>query len=964
MHPNQIVNKLIKIFKPLAVAFILPATLAFVDAKPSNFVALSAETKTSLLSDTLNWASPLPFDHEVKVGKLKNGFTYYIRKNVEPKDRVTMYLGVKVGSILETEEELGLAHFLEHMNFNGLKHFPKNDLVNYLQSAGVRFGSDLNAYTGFEQTVYQLPIPSDDPELLKNGLQVLRDWAQDALLATDEIDKERGIVLEEMRGSRGAKQRMQDQYLPVLLNGSLYSNRLPIGTEEVITNFDPEVLRAFHKKWYRPDLQSLIVVGDIDPVQMEREIVRLFSDLSTPSNPVPRKEFKVDLINKNQYLVVTDPEMTSTVGQIIIKHPKQKVVTVGDYRVSLMKALFNQMINARLSEISQKPDAPFLQAGISIESLFGGLENLSMYYVAKPGEVENSTKVLARELERFEKYGFTESEFARALSLFSKGNETRYIERDKRKSGSYVEAYLGNFLEDNVALSNDDIYKITKQLLPTLTLKEIESIGREFYSDQNRDIIILAPEKDKDKLPTELAVNTWLSEVAKESLTAYEDMTSDLPMLANQPVGKGTVVSSKSIDAIGAKELVLSNGVKVILKPTTFKNDQILISAFSPGGTSLYGDNDYFSASRASSLVASSGVGQLNNVELTKYLTGKNVNVNPYISERSEGITGYSDKDGLPIAFEMIYGYFTEPRIEDDVFQSTISKTLSSMENREDDPGFVFSDAIRKTLYGNNIRRISSTAEQIKSIDQERALAIYKDRFQDASDFTFTIVGSFDEAEIMPYLESYLAKLPVTNRKEEAKDLGIVEPKEGVEKIVKKGKEEKAQVALVYFGDFDYSPEESLKFNALESVISIKLLERLREDESGVYGVGASSSASKFPTPRYSFQISFGTSVDKYKGLIASALDEVNKVKANGPTQVDLDKFLIEQKRQLELQLKEDNFWLSIIGNSYQLGEDPTNILKRMDELNKITVDSLKDLANKYLVDSRMFEFILLPEDK
>lgn len=964
MQANQIVNKLIKIFKPLAVAFILPATLTFVDAKPSKLGALSAETITLALKDTLNWAEPLPFDQEVKVGKLKNGFTYYIRKNMEPKDRVTMYLGVKVGSILETEEELGLAHFLEHMNFNGLKHFPKNDLVNYLQSAGVRFGSDLNAYTGFEQTVYQLPIPSDDPELLKNGLQVLRDWAQDALLTTDEIDKERGIVLEEMRGSRGAKQRMQDQFLPVLLNGSLYARRLPIGTEEIITNFNPDVLRAFHKRWYRPDLQSLIVVGDIDPVQMEKDIIALFSDLQTPANPVERKEFKVDLIDKNQYLVVTDPEMTSTVGQIIIKHPKQKVKTVGDYRVSLMKALFNQMINARLSEISQKPDAPFLQAGISIEPLFGGLENLSMFYVAKPGEVESSTKAVIRELERFEKFGFTQTEFDRAIALFNKGNETRYIERDKRKSGSYVEAYLGNFLEDNAVLGNDDVYTITKQLLPTLTIKEIEGIGREFYADQNRDIIILAPEKDKDKLPDELTVNGWLSEVYKESIIAYEDKTSDLPLLANQPVGKGAVSSTKSLDAIGAKELVLSNGVKVILKPTSFKNDQILISAFSPGGTSLYSDDDYLSASRAASLVASSGLGQLNNVELRKYLTGKNVNVNPYISERSEGITGYSDKEGLQTAFEMIYGYFTEPRIEDEVFQSTITKILSSMENREDDPSFVFSDAIRKTLYGNNIRRISSTADQIKSIDKDLALAIYKDRFLDASDFTFTIVGSFDESEITPYLESFLATLPVTNRNERAKDLGILEPNEGIEKIVKKGKEEKAQVALVYFGDFDYSQTESLKFNALESVISIKLLERLREDESGVYGVGASSSASKFPTPRYSFQISFGTSIDKYNSLIASALDEVNKVKENGPTQVDLDKFLIEQKRQLELQLKENNFWLSIIGNSYQLEEDPADILNRMEELNKITVESLKDLANKYLVDSRMFKFILLPEGK
>ncbi len=952
-----------KFLKPLTVAFLLPATFLAVDAKPLFSSTITQEAKTILAADTLKWNAPLPFDNEVKVGKLKNGFTYYIRKNVEPKDRVTMYLGVKVGSILENEKELGLAHFLEHMNFNGLKHFPKNDLINYLQKAGVRFGSDLNAYTGFDQTVYQLPIPSDDPELLKNGLQVMRDWAQDAVLATEEIEKERGIIMEEMRGSRGARQRMQDQYLPVLLNGSLYSQRLPIGTEEVIMNFNPDVLREFHQRWYRPDLESLIIVGDIDPIQMEKEVIRLFSDLKTPKKPAPRTEHKVALTGKNQYLVVTDPEMTGTVGQIIIKHPEKKVETVGEYRTDLMKQLFNEMIGARLREISQKPDSPFLQAGISISPLFGGLENLSLFYVAKPGQLENSTKAVVRELNRFEKYGFTESEFKRAVASFQKSNETTYAERSKRKSGSYVETYLGHFLEGEAALSNEDSYQITKQLLPTITLKEVESVGRKFYAETNRDIIIMAPEKDKDTMPVESAVNTWLADVTTEELAAYVDQVSDLPLLANQPTTPGKIVSTKNIEAIGTKELVLSNGVKVVLKPTDFKNDQILISAFSPGGTSLYSDVDYFSAANASNLVNSSGLGQLNSIELTKYLNGKNVNISPYITERSEGVSGYTDKDGLKTAFELIYGYFTEPRIDDEIFQSTIAKTLSSMENRDNDPGFVFGQAIRQTLYNGNIRRMSSTPEQVKSIDQKRAMEIYKDRFSDASDFTFTIVGSFNEKEITPFIEQYLATLPVTNRKEQAKDLGIVEPSKGVEKIVRKGKESKAQAALIYFGDFDYNEQENLKLEALETVLSYKLLERLREEESGVYGVGASSSSSKYPKPRYSFQISFGTSVDKYPSLINSAVDEVNKVKKNGPTQDDLNKFIIEQKRQLELQLKENNFWMSQINSSYQLNEDPTDVLRRLDELSKLTTESIREVANKYLVSDRLFKFILLPEE-
>ncbi|WP_140938461.1 M16 family metallopeptidase [Sphingobacterium lumbrici] len=950
-----------KLLKPLAVAFLLPATFVSVDANIGSTSKIHSIAKVILSQDSISLDKTLPFDNEVLVGTLKNGFKYYIRRNVEPEKRVTMYLGIKVGSILETDEEQGLAHFLEHMNFNGLKHFPKNELVNYLQKAGVRFGSDLNAHTGFDETVYKLPIPSDDPELLKNGLQVMRDWAQDALLDTEEIDKERDVIMEEMRGSRGANQRMRDKFLPVLLNGSLYSKRLPIGTEEIVTTFKPELIREFHKKWYRPDLQSLIIVGDIDVAQIEKEVIRLFSDMTSPAKPEVRKEYKVDLLNKNQFIVVADPEMQHTVGQIIIKHREEKVKTVRDYRSALLKNVFNQLINSRLRELSQQANPPFLQGQVSIGSLFGGLDNMSLLFVANPGKFDLGLKTLVREMERFEKYGFTETEFQRVISSIAKGNEISYIERDKKKSDVYVESYLRNFIDDAPSLSNEDRYQLTKQLLPTLTLKEVENVGKKFYADVNRDVIIMAPEKDKALLPTEDVMNAWISEVKKEDIIAYEDKVSELPLLTKQPA-KGVVTATRNINGLDAKEIVLSNGVKVILKPTTFKNDQILISAFSPGGTSLYPDAEYMTASNASGFVNGSGVGQLNAIELRKYLTGKHVNVSPYISERSEGISGSTDKEGLKTAFELIYGYFTEPRLDDDIFQSGIARTLSSMENREDNPDFVYSDMMLKSLYGDNIRRIVPAPEKIKTINQQRALEIYRERFADASDFTFIIVGSFTEEEVKPYLEQYLAALPSISRKEEARNLGILEPNKGFEKIVHKGKEEKVMVQLKYYGDYDYSEKENLNFDALESVLSIKLTERLREDEGGVYGTGARGSSSKYPIGRYSFSVGFGTSVDKYQSLINSALDEINKVKKDGPTQIDLDKFIIEQKRQLEIQLRENTFWMGQIAGAYQNNEDPTYILRYLEELDKLTIDSVKEVANKYLKEDRLFKFILLPE--
>lgn len=948
-----------KILKPITLAFLLPLSLAAVKASPTN---MRNEARQVLVQDTLAWNAKLPFDHQVKTGKLKNGFQYYIRKNVEPKDRVVMFLANKVGSVLETEQQLGLAHFLEHMNFNGLKHFPKNELVDYLQKAGVRFGSDLNAYTGFDQTVYQLPIPSDDPALLKNGLQVMRDWAQDALLTDEEIDKERGIVLEEMRGGRGAAQRMRDQYLPLVLNHSLFSNRLPIGTEESIKNFPYAELRKFHEDWYRPDLQSIIIVGDIDVAAIEKEVIRLFSDLKAPKNAPKRIEHTVALNNKNQFVAVTDPEMTYTVGQLIIKHTESKLKTVGDIRTSIAKSVYSGLLNARLGELSQSATPPFIQGNVNIGSFLGGLDAYTAVFVAKPNEFELGFKALVRELERVEKFGFTETEFKRAVAAMNKSNETIYAERDKKKSDSYVDSYLNHFLEDAPALSNEDSYRLTKQLLPTISLKEVNAIGKTFYVNTNRDIVIMAPDNEKEKLPSEETVNTWFNQVEQENLTAYEDKVSELPLLSKEPV-KGQVITTKAIDAIGVKELQLSNGVKVVLKPTAFKNDEILITASSAGGTSLYSDADYFSASQASGLVNASGVGQLNTTELRKYMTGKNVNISPFLNERSEGISGFSDKEGLKLAFELIYGYFTEPRIEDDVYQSTITKTASMLANQESNPNFIFSKTVLGSLYNNSIRRVPLDATGLKQVNQQRALEIYKDRFADASDFVFTIVGSFTEEEIKPYIEQYLASLPSLNRQDKAKDLGLYEPSQGFEKIVHKGQDQKATVVLTYYGDYTYNEQENLNMDALESVLTIKLLERLREDESGVYGTGARASTSKLPKNRYSFTVSFGTGVDKYSSLINSAIDEIHKVIANGPTADDLAKFKIEKKRQLELSLKENKFWLGQIAGAYQRSDDPTYITRYLQDLDKISIESVKQVADKYLKDDRLFKFILLPDE-
>lgn len=902
-----------------------------------------------------------PLDPAVKTGKLSNGFTYFIRKNTEPNNRVVMYLANKVGSILETDAEQGLAHFVEHMNFNGTTHFPKNELVDYLQKAGIRFGADLNAYTGFDQTVYQLPLPTDDPELLQNGFRVMRDWAQEALMDGEEIDKERGVILEEKRGGKGADQRMRDQYLPMLLNHSHYANRLPIGTEEVLTGFTHETIRNFYKKWYRPDLQALIVVGDIDVEATEKTIISLFSDLKIPDNKLERQVYSVPLTGKNQFMSVTDKEMTHTVMQVIIKHPEQKVKTVADFRQSLLRSLYNQLVGARFSELLQQADPPFIQAGNSMNDFLGGLDAFTLFVAAKPGELERGAKAMLTEVERVKRFGFTETELDRAKSNYLTSLETAYAERDKRKSESYVEEYLEYFLEGIASPGIDYEYPLAKKNLASVTLEEVNALGSAWYTDINRDVLILAPETEKAGLPDEQTVNHWIQEVKNQDLAAYDDQVSNEPLLAEKPRA-GKIVSRQDRADIGVTELVLNNGIKVQLKPTNFKNDEIRFYGFSPGGTALYSDADYYSASNAASIVGSSGVGDYNPIRLRKYLAGKKVSVQPGISERTESISGSSGKADLETAFEMIYLYFTRPRLDMDMFRGAIERQKASLANRMNDPEAVFSDSINAALYNRNIRRAGLTLEALEKIDPDRSLAIYRERFADASDFTFTFVGSFKEEELVPLLEQYLATLPSSKRTEEAPDLGIYPPDKGFALTVRKGQEEKAAVRLVYAGDYTYSEAENLQMDALESVLNIKLIERIREKESGVYNISARTSVGKFPRNRYTVSIAFGCDPARVDYLTEAVLEELEKIRQTGAEPVDISKFVAEQTRVTEVQLKENNFWMNYLVGASLNKEDPGSVLTILDRLKTVTPETVKAVANKYLQPDRMFRFVLLPE--
>jgi zinc protease len=903
----------------------------------------------------------LPLDPSVRTGKLPNGFTYYIRHNVEPKNRVMMYLVNKAGSVLEDEDQRGLAHFMEHMSFNGTKHFPHNELVDYLQKAGVRFGADINAYTSFDETVYQLPIPSDKPELLKDGLEIMRDWAHEALLDPGEIDKERGVVLEEKRLGKGAGERMRRQYWPVILNNSRYAERIPIGLDTVLNNFKRPVIARFYNDWYRPDLQAIIVVGDINVNQIEAQVKQQFASLKNPVHERVRTKYTVPLTGKNQFIAVTDKEMTTTEAEIMIKHKAPELKTAADYRTALVQGLFDQMLSGRYAELLRKSDPPFVSGSAGISSFMGGLDDYGASVQAKPGELEKGIKAVWRETERLKRFGFTATELERAKTAYLNGGESELKEKSKTNSASYVKEYQAYFLTGEAAPGIDKEYQLTKDAMPGITLTDVNSLAKIYITSTNRDVLILAPEKDKSILPDEATVNSWLKSVEAESLTPYNDEVSSKPLLSAIPA-PGNIKSEEENKEFNITTITLSNGVKVLLKPTDFKNDQIIFNGFASGGTSLYSDADYQSAANAAGIISANGVGNYSTGELSKYLEGKQVSVRPYINERFEGINGGATPKDLETALQLTYAYFTEPLKDTAIFKGIMDRSKAGLANRANDPSSVFGDTVSAVLGNHNIRRTGPSLQKLEQIDLDRAYDIYKERFADASNFTFTFVGSIDVNTIKPLLEKYLGSLPSANKHEDAKDLNIHAPAGRIEKTVYKGSEPKATVYLVYTGTYDYSPDNNVKMDAMKETLEIRLLQRLREDESGVYSPGAQVGTVKLPQQRYSFMVHFGCAPQNVEKLIASTLDEINKLKTDGPLQENIDKWRAEEKTSFEPQLKTNNFWLGYLDAQLQNQEKLDDVNNYNGLLDNVKPGDVKTMAGKYLNGDNYIRLVLMPE--
>lgn len=903
----------------------------------------------------------LPLDPAVRTGKLPNGFTYYIRHNEEPKNRVIFYLANKVGSVLEKDEQRGLAHFVEHMSFNGTKHFPKNQLVDYLQKSGVRFGADLNAYTSFDETVYQLPIPSDKPELVNGGLQIMRDWAQDAILDAAEIEKERGVVLEEKRLGKGAGERMRQIYFPILMNQSRYANRLPIGVDTVLNNFKSETIKDFYRDWYRPDLQALIVVGDINVDEMEKSIKLKFGDLKKPAKEKLRDVYTVSLNGKNHFISVTDKENRSTGIEVLIKHTEAKVSTAADYRNFIIRSLFNDMLGERYQEVTRQADPPYISGGAGINNFLNSLDYYSAHAATKPGQLERGFKAVWRETVRVRKFGFTQPELERAKKAYFNILEFSLKEKDKTASARYVGEYLQYFLKGTAAPGISEEYRLAKAYLPGISLQEINGTCKEYVRSTDRDILITAPETEKANLPNQKTVESWLAQVETEPLQPYKDEVSILPFLAHEPIA-GNIIKQDTDNVIHTINLTLSNGTKVVLKPTDFQNNQILLSGFARGGSSLYEGEDVQSARFAGSVAALGGLGNYNSTELRKYLTDKQAGSNTSISEDYSFVGGGAATKDAETMLKLVYANITEPRMDKVMFEGFINRNKANLANRSNDPYSVFADTVNTVLSQGNIRRANLTVAILDQINSERALEIYKERFADASNFTFVITGSFDIRVLAPLIEKYLGSLPSTHKGEMYSNLDIHPPIGRVEKTVYKGSEPKAQVSLMFWGSFDFNDSEQIQLGALKEVLQIRLIERLREEESGVYSPRVGESVTKYPKSRYNFSMSFGCAPQNVDKLIASALEEVNKIKSAGPPQVNIDKFKAEYQLAQETNLKSNNWWSDYIVTSLQNHEDLHNLMNYQNELSHVTPESLRAIAQKYLSNENYIRLVLMPE--
>ena len=922
--------------------------------------ATKAEKKATDLS------AKVPVDKKVRIGKLENGMTYYIRANKKPENRAQFRLAVNAGSILEDADQLGLAHFCEHMAFNGPKHYKGNEMISELQKKGIEFGRGINAWTSFDETVYYVDLPTDSPEMIEMGFKILDGWADGLLFEGEEIEKERGVILEEWRGGLGAGERMRKATWPTMLKGSLYAERLPIGEEEIIRTFKHETIKRFYNDWYRTDLQAIIIVGDIDVDATEAKIKEYFGKYTKHPNPRERKEFGVPGNVEPLVAIATDKEATSTTINMFWKHKKAPQGTVGDYRQSLVRALVNNMLSARFGELSQKASAPFVYADAGYGGFLGrSTDAFTAAAMPKENQIEATVEMLLTELKRADQHGFVQTELDRAKEDMLSSYQKYAKEENKTQSVSFANEYTNHFLEGEVIPGIRQEYRYVKEFMPTITLEEVNALIAGWITDENFVFYLTAPEKEGYKVPTKDEVLAIVAKMKNVQTEPYVDNYKDEPLFAKELNNVNAKISKKN-DKLGYTEYTLPNGVRFVVKQTNFKEDEILVRAFSFGGSSLYEDKEYLTASWASSIVDGSGIADFDNSQLGKKLQGMNISISPFISSMEEGFSGNCSPKDFETLLQLTYLYFDAPRKDKESFDRFLSQMKNQYKFIGENPQYVFIDKFQKVAYPNDKRNVLiPTEEQMNAVDYERAFNIYKERFADASDFTFFFVGNVSD-EMISTISKYLGNLPSINRKETWKDRSTDFAKGIQKETVKKGMDNQGMLIMMGVTEgFEATTKNKMAVNMLSDAIGITAIEVIREKMGGTYSPSAGINYEILPKPEVSWQFYINCDPSKAGEIEKAAMDIMEQYIKKGPDDATLAKVKEQMIRARETNLKENSFWASILYGSYYYGLDRTDEVL-LDDYKKlvdsITAEDIKAIAKKYINLKNYIVVTLEPE--
>ncbi|MFA6259912.1 MAG: insulinase family protein [Bacteroidia bacterium] len=901
---------------------------------------------------------------EVKTGKLENGLTYYIIKNKKPENRMELRLAVNAGATSEEDNQQGLAHFVEHMAFNGTRHFKKNELVNYLESIGTKFGPHLNAYTSFDETVYMMQVPTDSATQFDKAFLILEDWAHGITFDSNEVNKERGVVIEEWRLGQGALERMRNEYWPMLFTGSRYGHRLPIGQKNVLETAPASLLKSFYKDWYRPELMAVVAIGDFDVEVVEQKIITHFSKLKNPAKPRALTAWDVLETPNLQVATVKDKEAPYSIVQVIYKLPKTELKTEGDYRRIMLERIFNGMMASRLDELTHKPDAPFNYASIRYGELVRYKNSYSAFAIVNEKNIMKGLTALVDESERVNRFGFNASEFDRQVIQMQRQLEKQMNESDKTESARLAGKVVSSYLKGTALLNVQKEFELFSKYIGTIRVEEINQFCREWVSEPTKNclVILQTPDKPTIKIPEHSDIMDVVREVSKRDIHPYQDFASNTPLIQTNPV-PGKIVAEKKDGENAITEWKLSNGATVAFKKTDFKNDEIQLRAFSWGGASLYPLGDDASASEAASIVSNSGVGQLNYNDLNKYMKGKIANVRPYISETSEGMSGSSSLQDFETMMQLVHLYFTAPRNDTAGFKSYMERQRAFIENRSLDPESAYEDTIEVTMSNYHPRRRPWTLGLLNEVKQKRAFELYRERFANAADFTFTFVGNVDESILKNMVMQYLATLPGNASKEKWEDVGVTTPKGKISKTVKRGMEAKSTVTMRFTGDAKFDPKANMDMKVLMKLMSIKLRESLREENSGTYGVSCYGGLMRIPRQEFYVNVSFGCAPGNIDRLTKAALKVIDRVMEEGCDEQDLIKIKETFRREREVSLKDNNWWLSTI-NQYYAMNDPIPSQKEFEEyFNNLKSEDFKAAAKKYFVKDNYAYFTWVPAE-